>query len=66
MSIAIIALSRQAGKLTELPRNHGWIYGVGSRGGRESLSSSPGTHPIDPGQERRGQRDTRSRKRCYV
>jgi len=36
MSIAVTALSRQAGKLTaELPRNHSGIYGVGSRAGRE-------------------------------
>ena len=32
MSIAVTAPSRQAGKLSELPQNHGWIYGVGSRG----------------------------------
>jgi len=36
MSIAVTALSRQAGKLTELiPRKHSCIYGMGSRGGRE-------------------------------
>ena len=53
MSIAITALSRQAGKLTELPRNHSWIYGVGSR-------------EEERGQEKRGRGDTRSRKRWDV
>jgi len=53
MSIAITALSRQARKLTELPRNHSWIYGVGSR-------------EEERGQEKRGRGDTRSRKRWDV